>query len=122
MDALETRTVSIRQMRQERLQADTRVKQAESQAAALRVQLDKALRELKEAGIIEVVWTPGDAETGDLFTKNLARPAFERHASKFVGVDEYMLVDVKDMSSNQGRVLAGGSPTTRDSRVPRDWN
>lgn len=49
MDSLETRTVSIRQMRQERLQADTRAKQAESQAAALRVQLDKALRELKEA-------------------------------------------------------------------------
>ena len=36
----------------------------------------------------------------DMFTKNLARPPFEKHGSNFVGVDEYM-------SSNQGRVSEG---------------
>ena len=57
------------------------------------------LRELKEAGIIEVEWVKGEDQTSDLFTKNLPGPAFEKHAVAFVGHDEYMT------SSNQGRVL-----------------
>jgi hypothetical protein len=55
------------------------------------------LRELKEAGIMEVIWKSGEEQTSDVFTKNLARPPFEKHSVRFVGVDEYM-------SPKQGRV------------------
>jgi hypothetical protein len=48
------------------------------------------LRELKEAGIIHTRWLRGEDMTSDLFTKNLARPLFEKHAKAFVGNDEYM--------------------------------
>jgi hypothetical protein len=48
------------------------------------------LRELKEEGIIHTVWLRGDDMCSDLFTKNLARPLFEKHARAFLGDDEYM--------------------------------
>ena len=48
------------------------------------------IRELKERGLIEVVWIPTDQMTADIFTKNLPKNLFEKHASVFVGVDEYM--------------------------------
>ena len=48
------------------------------------------LRELKEAGIIHTVWLCGDDMSSDLFTKNLARPQFEKHTQTFCGNDEYM--------------------------------
>ena len=44
------------------------------------------LRELKEAGIIHVVWEPGEEMTSDIFTKNLGGSAFEKHKSKFVSI------------------------------------
>jgi hypothetical protein len=62
------------------------------------------LRELKEAGIIETEWRRGDEQRSDVFTKNLPRPPFEKHASNFVGVDEYM-------SPNHGRVSDGDRTT-----------
>jgi hypothetical protein len=37
------------------------------------------LRELKEQNIIKTVWLSGLDMPSDLFTKNLARPQFERH-------------------------------------------
>jgi hypothetical protein len=48
-----------------------------------------------------------------VFTKNLARPPFEKHSVKFVGVDEYM-------SPKQGRVSestwsTGSKESNRDS-------
>jgi len=67
------------------------------------------LRELKESGFINVVWQSGEDMTSDLFTKNLHGPLFERHASKFVGVDEYMRHE-----NHEGRVLESDS---RESRV-----
>lgn len=54
------------------------------------------LRELNEAGIIETVWVSGDNMTSDVLTKNLAGSAFDKHNSKFVGLDEYMKVRMKD--------------------------
>eukprot|EP00957_Ditylum_brightwellii_P188132 14322432-Ditylum_brightwellii.AAC.1 len=48
------------------------------------------LRELKEAGLIECCWKSGDDMRSDIFIKNCPGPLFEKHASKFVGVDEYM--------------------------------
>lgn len=48
------------------------------------------LRELKEEGIIKVNWIPGSENDSDLFTKNLDRKTFEKHASYFVGKDNYM--------------------------------
>jgi len=49
------------------------------------------LRELNEDGIISVKWIPTDDNSSDLFTKNLSGPAFEKHASVYVGKDEYMI-------------------------------
>ena len=43
------------------------------------------LRELKEQGIIRVIWTSGESNDADLFTKNLPGPVFHKHAVKFVG-------------------------------------
>jgi histone deacetylase 1/2 len=48
------------------------------------------LRELKEEGLIHMQWISGDDMPSDLFTKNLPAPLFEKHASRYVGIDEYM--------------------------------
>ena len=47
------------------------------------------LRELKEQGILNVVWHKGSENPVDMFTKNLAGPAFNKFARVFVGDDEY---------------------------------
>ena len=47
------------------------------------------LRELKEAGILKIVWQRGTENPVDMFTKNLAGPAFNTFAKVFVGEDEY---------------------------------
>mmetsp|Transcript_6799 Transcript_6799/g.8592 ORF Transcript_6799/g.8592 Transcript_6799/m.8592 type:complete len:99 (+) Transcript_6799:315-611(+) len=40
------------------------------------------VRELKEAGIISVIWTPEDENESDTFTKNTdVRKLFEKHAN-----------------------------------------
>ncbi len=49
------------------------------------------LRELKESKLIDVNWIPGDEMTSDIYTKNLPGPLFDKHGSKFVGADEYMV-------------------------------
>ena len=46
------------------------------------------LRDLKEEGIIEVIWIAGTENEADLFTKDLAGPAFNRHGSVYYGKDE----------------------------------
>jgi hypothetical protein len=48
------------------------------------------LRELNEEGIIMVKWIPTEENSADIFTKNLNGPAFEKHASSYIGIDEYM--------------------------------
>jgi hypothetical protein len=48
------------------------------------------LRELKEAGLIDTNWIPGEDMTSDIFTKNLQGPLFDKHGAKFLGVDKYM--------------------------------
>jgi len=45
------------------------------------------LRELKEQGLVRVIWTSGESNDADLFTKNLPGPAFCKHAVKFVEED-----------------------------------
>ena len=47
------------------------------------------LQEMKEKGILKIVWVRGDNNPVDMFTKNLAGPAFNKHAKVYVGVDEY---------------------------------
>ena len=42
---------------------------------------------LKEAGILEIKWIDGNENTSDLFTKNLDRTTFKKHASVFNGLD-----------------------------------
>jgi len=48
------------------------------------------LCKLKEEGILEVKWIATDDNCSDLFTKNLAGPAFEKHAEVYCGHDQYM--------------------------------
>jgi len=47
-------------------------------------------QELKEQGVMVVKCKPGTGNSSDLYTKNLARNAFEKHARAFVGNDKYM--------------------------------
>jgi hypothetical protein len=51
------------------------------------------LRELKESKVIDTNWIPGEEMRSDIYTKNLAGPLFEKHASKFDGKDEYMKIE-----------------------------
>ena len=44
---------------------------------------------MKEARIIKTVWLRGDENPVDVFTKNLAEPAFQKCAKAFVGDDKY---------------------------------
>jgi hypothetical protein len=48
------------------------------------------IRELREAGVLKIVWCPGDKMPSDILTKNLARPLFERHTRTYTGEDEYL--------------------------------
>jgi hypothetical protein len=49
------------------------------------------LRELKEAGVIRVIWRSGRLNMpSDMLTKNLARPLFEKHITTYCGEDEYL--------------------------------
>jgi hypothetical protein len=48
------------------------------------------LQELKEDGVIVCDWVSGNDNPADLFTKNLQGPVLNKHASNFVGHDEYM--------------------------------
>ena len=49
------------------------------------------LREMKEAGIIKTIWIQGNENPVDMYTKNLAGPAFNKFAHTFVGDDNYNL-------------------------------
>jgi hypothetical protein len=51
----------------------------------------KFLRELKEQGLIRVIWTPSHLNKADVFTKNLDRRSFEKCIKFFFGEDEYMI-------------------------------
>ncbi len=59
------------------------------------------LRELEEEQVITLKWIPTDNNSADLFTKNLAGPAFAKHAAVYCGVDEY------SSSDSQGEGVAG---------------
>ena len=48
------------------------------------------LRELKEQGVMKVKWKSGTENRSDLYTKNLARKEFEKHARAYFGHDNYM--------------------------------
>jgi len=42
------------------------------------------LRELKEKGLVKVIWIAGKENTADLFTKNLPANDFKKHRQSFV--------------------------------------
>ena len=46
------------------------------------------LRELKEEGILNIQYLKGSENPVDMFTKNLAGPAFNKFAKVFVGEDQ----------------------------------
>jgi hypothetical protein len=48
------------------------------------------LRQLKEENVIKVIWTPGELNSSDLYTKNLARADSEKHTKAYVGNDKYV--------------------------------
>eukprot|EP00957_Ditylum_brightwellii_P129436 9874336-Ditylum_brightwellii.AAC.1 len=45
------------------------------------------LRDLKEAGVLEIKWGKGSENPADIFTKNLPGPAFDKHSKVFVEED-----------------------------------
>jgi len=45
------------------------------------------LRELKEQGLVRVIWMSVESNNADLFINNLPGPTFHKHAVKFVGED-----------------------------------
>ena len=47
------------------------------------------LRELKEKGILKIVWIPGPENDADMHTKNLGGPELEKHARVYFGKDKY---------------------------------
>eukprot|EP00957_Ditylum_brightwellii_P081840 6225786-Ditylum_brightwellii.AAC.1 len=47
------------------------------------------LHDLKESGGLEIKWLKGVENPVDLFTKNLAGPAYSKYAKFFVGEDSY---------------------------------
>jgi hypothetical protein len=46
------------------------------------------LSQLKEEGIIKVIWTPGELNSSNMYTKNLASADFEKHNKAYVGDDK----------------------------------
>jgi hypothetical protein len=55
------------------------------------------LRELKEQGVISVIWKAGSKISSDMYTHNLGRREFEKHAAEYVGNDEYMQTRIKHL-------------------------
>jgi hypothetical protein len=55
------------------------------------------LRELKEQGLLCVVWIPTDENSADLFTKNLPGPLFDGNGSD----------DLSNSSDSQGESVGG---------------
>ena len=47
------------------------------------------LRELKEQGILKVVWVPGSQNDADMHTKNLGGPELDKHGRVYFGDDKY---------------------------------
>jgi hypothetical protein len=58
------------------------------------------LCELKEQGLLCMVWIPLAENSSDLFTKNLHGPLFEKHLSKYVSGNE-------DLADSQGESVEG---------------
>jgi len=46
------------------------------------------IRELKEKGIVKIIWTPGDENESDILTKNVDGPLFEKHGSNWITDEE----------------------------------
>jgi hypothetical protein len=47
------------------------------------------VRELKEEGIVKVIWIPTAENESDIFTKNTDAKTFNKHIKTFCGTDEY---------------------------------
>jgi hypothetical protein len=62
------------------------------------------IRELKEQGLLCVVWIPMDENSADLFTKNLPGPLFEKHANVFIGNGSD---DLSNLLDSQGESVGG---------------
>ena len=59
------------------------------------------LCDLKELGILKVVWKSGEQMNSDIFTKNLEGPLFERHGSKLYGEDVYFEAATSKRRTNE---------------------
>jgi hypothetical protein len=64
------------------------------------------LRDLKMENIIRAEWTPGTEKSSDLFTKNLARPLFEKHMQVCCGADQYSKGFPNRATYSQGESVA----------------
>ena len=48
------------------------------------------LHELKDEGLLVIKHVPGDDDDMDIFVKNSPAQVFNKHVSKFVGMDKYL--------------------------------
>ena len=71
------------------------------------------VRDLKEAGIIKVVWRKVEEQTSDIFTKILPLNLFEHHGSTLYGKDAHYEKQIKLMKE---RELARGNKKTKKER------
>jgi hypothetical protein len=67
------------------------------------------IRELKEAGTLNIKRCPGASNAVDLFTKNLDRETFEKHAREFIDMDDESIgdSDTARAATEPGGVLEG---------------
>jgi hypothetical protein len=63
------------------------------------------IRELKEAGTLSIRWCPGAGNAADLFTKNLDRETFEKHAGEFITME---VVSKQDSATGDTATEPGG--------------
>jgi hypothetical protein len=60
------------------------------------------MRELKEWGLLAMVYKPGGQMSTDLMTKNLAKPLYERHSAYFVTDEEFGVVEPQQARESVG--------------------
>jgi hypothetical protein len=65
------------------------------------------IRELKEQGIISIKWKAGEDNSADLFTKNLDRKTFEKHAAKYIDLAGDMYDQVRDNEEDEAATTEG---------------
>ena len=82
------------------------------------------VRELKEAGMLNIKWQSTTSNESDIFTKNVDNTTFEKHVKSLCGRDKYMWKEVHrkrkgvsenstESTMNTKEVRFSGTPSSR---------